>query len=425
MAQIIPQTSRTDFLAQGLAGGLGELLQGKMQQMQAEKYGKFLDSIGVDRRVLGAPKEQQLEIVKDRLLREGYPQAQQQNQGQPDILKILQALAGAQPEPQQMQEQMQQQPEFEPQMATPQLGGQLPISQRLQGVVNEILQGVQQNQAPQQRMQQADQRQMQQPDQQQESPELQSALASLLGGQQQRALPARRMTPQMEQAERMHQEKRLDRLKSESRPLLKEYADKRNATKQQLAALTTQLNLSESGAVNDTGYLTALKKLGLDDPIFKKPGTAAFDALGVNFLTNLKSFFGARPTNFDVKTYLAKLAKSTDTVEGRRRLIRNYQQMLKAENIMNDARMEIVRKNGNIVPHDIDILAEEIAAPKIDKIWDQFVKMNDMESNAPKFKMGQVVTADQAKNLPRGATGNDQTTGKPVFWNGSSWEFVQ
>lgn len=180
-------------------------------------------------------------------------------------------------------------------------------------------------------------------------------------------------TPQMQQAEKFHNEKIALKEREIARPVIKEIAEKRSAIKQQTAALNKQLALSESGEVNNPAYLSMLRGIGLDVPTLKKPGTAEFDALGVNFLTNLKSYFGARPTNFDVSTYLNKLAKSIDTKEGRKRLITNYKRMLKAENLINDTKMDIIKENNNTVPVDLDFQAQERTDKRIDKIWDEFV----------------------------------------------------
>lgn len=156
MAQIIPQTSRADFLAQGLTSGLSELLQGKMQQIQQQKTTHGLSALGFSpeqsKQLSGLPPALLGPIIKNYL-------AAAENSG---LEEALGALSGGaqqntqqieQDQPQQMmaQQQQNQKSQFESPMAAPKLGKQLPTSQRLQSNVNEILQGFIQN--PQQQQQ--------------------------------------------------------------------------------------------------------------------------------------------------------------------------------------------------------------------------------------------------------------------------------
>lgn len=402
-------------IVDALSAGLRGLTEWKMQEIQEkralqnkEKARSFYKSQGLHPALADLPQTQQDMVLKEYLLREGYPQNQQQ---QPQGNKPFWSQ-GIQQNQQQGQTN-DQQPGIQDLMA--QLGGQQQDAQqgpqsgmdRLKSVLTEgALQDLlgQRNQV---------------------NPDFQPQ--NIPPQQQAPGMKPRRLTPEAESRERLSREKiaqnaeqfqqrtaqqekhfeaKQQREKEkESRSIIKEIAEKKNALRSQRAALEKQKTLNDKALLDSPESIAIRNALGINYDFLKSPGTREFEGVGVSFLSNLKPFFGARPTNFDVQTYLKKLASTGDSPATRRALIRNYDLTLEADEALNNAKEQVIRANKGIAPHDLDLLAADLAEDKIDNIWKRFVN----NTGTKELKAGSTLKADQ---LRPGMT--IEVEGKPV-----------
>lgn len=193
---------------------------------------------------------------------------------------------------------------------------------------------------------------------------------------------------------------------------------KANEDKLQALKVMEQLN-NDPKALDSSVYLRALKAFGIDNiGALLKPGTQQFKAAEVAFLTNLKTIFGARPTNFDVMTYLSKLPNLMQSPEGRRRVIENWKNLLGAAQTRYDITRDVLKQYPSGVPADISLMVEEKAAPLIEKALTKFEQeANDIVSGASSFKVGQSITKDKLSSLPAGTVLEEN--GKKFIWDGS------
>lgn len=410
-------------IADALTEGLRGLTEWKMREFQEkkinqskEKAREFYKSQGLHPGLADLPQSQQDLVLKEYLLREGYPQDQQQGQQQGQ-----QQQQGNKPywaqgvQREQKQPQQNQQGGMEGLLA--QLGGQLQGPQSGMDRLKDVLtQGALQELGGGQNEVMSDF----QPRQGQNTPDFQPS-------QPNTGMKPRRLSPEGEARERLGREKmaqqdrqfevkqaqskeqfeskQLHQKQNESKASIKELSEKKNALRAQRASLEKQRNLNNSKLMDSPEALAIRNFFGINYDFLKSPGTREFEGVGVNFLSNLKPFFGARPTNFDVQTYLKKLASTGDGAATRRALIRNYDLTLQADEALNDAKLSIIDENGGLVPHDLDIRAEKRAGKEIDHIWKRFVE----NTGTKELKAGSSLQSDQ---LRPGMT--IEVNGKPV-----------
>ena len=240
--------------------------------------------------------------------------------------------------------------------------------------------------------------------------------------QPQAAIPPRRPNPNLEQAERHHIEKMERSDIKERRPIIKEIVEKKRANEKRTQALERMKRHNAENTLDDPLYVGVLQKLGLNNiKALLTPGSQDFEGQVANFLDGLKSVFGARPTNFDVMTYLSKIPGLLNSPQGRELLINNWQKLIQADDAFDDERLSILRENPKGVPADLDLMAYENTKAKIDKIYDKFeAEAQRIVSGEPLFKIGSKIDLKQSSSLPKGTTG--KVNGKNVIWNGKAWE---
>lgn len=126
--------------------------------------------------------------------------------------------------------------------------------------------------------------------------------------------------------------------------------------------------LNNSGKLRHPLKYEIAKALGIDWDALKNADTQELEKLSVGFLNDAKNVFGGRLTNYDVETFLKGIPTLSQTKEGRERIIKNMRIVNKGyierEKIMRD----IIKKNKDIPPLDLNEQIEESLAPMLDKL---------------------------------------------------------
>jgi len=141
------------------------------------------------------------------------------------------------------------------------------------------------------------------------------------------------------------------------------------------------------------------------DPIFPaaaSPEERQYVKILVHQLRNAKDTFGARITDFDAKKYLEGFPSLADNPESRLAVIKDLQKVNEINRIYANALDEVYRtyKPDEISPSQAEQIAEDISAPQIDKLWEQYQQANESEQKfnqeppAAKFKGRKIQSPD-------------------------------
>ena len=214
----------------------------------------------------------------------------------------------------------------------------------------------------------------------------------------------------------LKQKKMASEERKEVRPIIEKVASDSRENRKQLETYSKMLELSEKDQVNSPEYMSGLRMMGLDNiPALLKPGTEEYNSQVVSFFGNLRKYFGAKPTVWEVKAYLQKLATAYNTKEGRRRMIRDQKLAIEAEEAVNVAKKEIIKKNKGIPPADLELQADEKAKGKVDRLWAEFRKGIPKQEAAT---LGEINPADVMGKIVK-----DTETGKRYQSDGT--QFVE
>ena len=238
-------------------------------------------------------------------------------------------------------------------------------------------------------------------------------------------LSMQKPNPIMEQKERIHAENMLQKERhfqqkfgmeeyKTYKPVLEKIAEDKKANEIAMNTYEKMLNLSEKDEINSPEWITGLKMLGLDNiPALLKPGSEEYNSQVVNFFGNIRKYFGARPTEWEVKAYLNKIPTLMNTKEGRRRMVHDLKKIIQAGDIVNDEKISIIKENSGKPPLDLDLLAQERTKGKVDRLWQEFQK------GVGGRKFESILDADPKKFVGKGGT--DVATGKHYISNGTEW----
>jgi thiol-disulfide isomerase/thioredoxin len=404
MAQIYE--TRPDIGAQafgtGLSQGLQALLEMKLQEVHQKESAKGISAL------TGMPYEKAVQIAKM----------------SPEVLKM--AL------PQELKN-IQRNKTME------EINKEFPSQhQATTQTENELLQGVQQAGAPQQdQMQQGN---IQQPKLPTYNPgetlkkmyAMGASFPEAMRGEQaaQKAAQgakfhADKMALEVEKAaqrERLAKEKLSLRKEEKDKPYLDELAKEHVNNQTQLKTLKEMDFYNKSGKLVDPHYAAGLKLLGIDNigALYNKE-SQAYKSLEVNFYPIIKELFGSRPTEWDAKQVIAKIASLVNTKEGRDLIIKAQRRAIMSKEEIYKAKREIINKNGGNVPKDIGLQASDIADKKQGQYWDQFLKDLGVSSEvfkdlpaASSYKDQIMIDDDGNKVKSDGIHWFDTTTGRRI-----------
>jgi hypothetical protein len=119
------------------------------------------------------------------------------------------------------------------------------------------------------------------------------------------------------------------------------------------------LEIDKEGDVINPIFSALLDRFGLDLAALKGSNAAEIKAIGVGFLSNLKSIFGTNVSDREVKIFVDTLPTLSQTKDGRERIARNLQVINQASQLRYAKMKEIVREHDGVPPKDLEELVEE------------------------------------------------------------------
>jgi hypothetical protein len=102
------------------------------------------------------------------------------------------------------------------------------------------------------------------------------------------------------------------------------------------------------------------------------PDTEEFEKLSNDFIKDAKAIFGSRITDNDLKAFMATVPTLGQTDAGKLAIINNMKMFNKASRIRAEAVKDVIRKNGNRRPHNLQILVEDRIKPQLDQLSQEF-----------------------------------------------------
>ena len=264
--------------------------------------------------------------------------------------------------------------------------------------------------APQQYQQQPQPQEQAQQQQQQLTPERAKLIENLFKTPQQRAAEKKL---EIENQRFLAQEKR-ESYKATA-ATRKEILDQASNAKDSLARLDKMEKLNKHGDFNSPYYIAGLQKFGLGNvAALMTPDSQEFRKLEIDFLRNLKSIFGSRITEYEVKLYLQSIPSLMQSKEGRERVIENLKIMEQGKLLKEKALLDIRKENKGNYPYDLSEQIAERIEPEAEKLRNKF---RGNEQGAMKNTFNDLPPAAQFQ----GKKIRDKESGKILQSNGQEW----
>lgn len=170
-------------------------------------------------------------------------------------------------------------------------------------------------------------------------------------------------------------------------PLEKEMYEKKKSAQNSLRSLENLERLNEKGDMNNPVFAQMADKLGAKWAL--TADTIEFKKTVIEELSNLKAIFGARPSIFDVQTYLEGMPTTDMTQDSRRKLIERKKQLAQASMIEHEA--YVLAKKEKADPTTLRERASEKADQMIDEYMHGLKQQWQVEDGRmPKQKAGGV-----------------------------------
>jgi len=154
---------------------------------------------------------------------------------------------------------------------------------------------------------------------------------------------------------------------------------------QSKAARENDMRLNRMEKINDEGQLggTLFNSLigtitegafgiGLDLTSLMTADAQEFKKLSTDFLKNVKSVFGARVTQQEVKMYLQTIPTLMQSKDGRDKVIQNLKAFNKANKIRFNTMNDLIEKNNGRRPRNLSSEIEKRVASKLDNLAEKF-----------------------------------------------------
>ena len=105
---------------------------------------------------------------------------------------------------------------------------------------------------------------------------------------------------------------------------------------------------------------------------FTSPNTEEFEKLSNDFVREAKSIFGSRITDQDLQTFMSLVPTLSQTDNGKRAIIKNMKNFLKANQVKAKNMKKIIHANNGHRPYDLPLKVEDLSKPDLDKLAKQF-----------------------------------------------------
>lgn len=194
----------------------------------------------------------------------------------------------------------------------------------------------------------------------------------------------------------------------EQKGYIEELAKKAEADKELLTTLDRMEYLNEQGNVQgpiSNKIFNALKLGG-----YRTSDTQEFEKLSGNFFKLLKTYFGARPSNLEVKALMRTIPSLEQNQEGRRQLIRQMRILTEASGIKKKIAEQIIQEYG--YPRNLRQMVDQIAEPMLDDLYAEFI-------GTTKAMTGMDTLPNPSQYVNKKI--RDKETGEIFISNGSEW----
>lgn len=343
--------------------GLELLAQHKMGQMAQARTQKVLQSLNFSPQqaqlISMFPQELQYKILSQ-MTPEGYQQEQP--------LQALQQMQQPLPDRGQQagQELMQQfnqpyQPINQMDLVQRALSGQQGPGLNANEAMYKYLQGLQQQQTPLQQPA---------PTRPQQQIKQQEPIA-------QRPFRARNAPLLQSPADKRQEAKERFQQEQAERPFYQETVDQYGASHSTLNDVNRLVKLINAGKiVNPTEdhmqrYLSSIFKINLKD--LRGADTEEFEKITAGFIKNAKQWFGSRVTNYDLESFMKTLPQLSTSHEGKMRILGSMKAAAEAQQLKYKALRQLMKENGGRIPPYAQLQVEEMIAPQLEALSNQFV----------------------------------------------------
>jgi hypothetical protein len=162
----------------------------------------------------------------------------------------------------------------------------------------------------------------------------------------------------------------------ESLPVYKDIVKAAHDAQDNITRLDRMQELVQRGNLPKGWFNAALESIsdrfGIDLSGIQGADTQEFKKLSKDFVKNAKSFFGARITDQDLRTFLQTVPNLSQSDEGRQRVINNLRNMEEAKLVRKDALDKILKANKGKRPANLEEQIDKIAKPRLDKLAQEF-----------------------------------------------------
>lgn len=137
--------------------------------------------------------------------------------------------------------------------------------------------------------------------------------------------------------------------------------------------INEQLQLSKSGEMDNHGFIEFLERFNLDLNALKNPKTEQFQSLEKEYLKDLKSIFGGKISNDEMKAFLKGIPKATNSPEARNAMLERWKSYYEAKGLKAKLIREITKANHGVPPYNLrDQVAERLNAEQ-EKLANKFL----------------------------------------------------
>lgn len=155
----------------------------------------------------------------------------------------------------------------------------------------------------------------------------------------------------------------------ESKEFYDSFKNKARDARENNMRLGAQRRLIEQGKLVGPGFYQVMQKMNI--PL--DSASAEYEKLINDSIKNIKSVFGARITDFDLQSYMKTLAGLSTTRAGKLAIINNSEIANEATEIINKAIKQVIKKNGNKRPADLEEQVDELTKEKLDQLAEEYI----------------------------------------------------
>lgn len=153
--------------------------------------------------------------------------------------------------------------------------------------------------------------------------------------------------------------------------------------------------LINTGKLNNPKFVSLIKSLGkgvfgfgIDLTSTLTPESQQFDKLSTDFLKSAKDIFGTRITNNEIDQFLKTVPTLMQSNAGKVAVIENLRAFNKASKIKKEIANKLYDYYGANLPANFEQQVEELAAPELDAIAQQFKTVNSQNPAASAGNVG-------------------------------------